>query len=84
MHPIRLMAQGGADLLAGLPSLGLISWLLALLGAVFWLWMLIDALVTERSTVEKILWFLVIFCLNFVGALIYFCARRVNGRGAPA
>jgi hypothetical protein len=38
--------------------------------------MLIDALVNEPTPNDKILWFLVIFFLHIVGALIYFFVRR--------
>ena len=54
----------------------LVVWLLVIVASVFWLWMLIDALVNEPTTNDKILWFLVIFFLHFVGALIYFIVRR--------
>ena len=54
----------------------LVFWTLALLASVFWIWMLVDALVNERTTEEKILWFLVVFFLHFIGALIYFFVRK--------
>ena len=38
--------------------------------------MLIDALINEPTTGEKLLWFLVIFFLNVLGAAIYFFVRR--------
>jgi hypothetical protein len=47
-----------------------------LAASVFWLWMLIDALTNEPTTNDKLLWFLVIFFLHFIGALIYFFVRR--------
>ena len=54
--------------------------MLALIASLFWLWMLIDALMNEPTTNEKILWFLVIFLLHLVGALVYFfAARRRSG-----
>ena len=57
---------------------------LALAASVFWLWMLIDALVNEPDTNQKILWFLVIFFLHFIGALVYFFVRRSKrGRASP-
>ena len=55
------------------------AFLFAIAASVFWLWMLIDALVNEPDTGQKILWFLVIFFLHFIGALIYFVVRR-SGR----
>jgi hypothetical protein len=38
--------------------------------------MLIDVVVSRRDTNEKILWFLVIFFLRIVGAIIYFAVAR--------
>jgi hypothetical protein len=49
---------------------------IALAATIFWLWMLIDALMSNMETDEKILWFLVIFFLHFIGALIYLFARK--------
>jgi hypothetical protein len=45
--------------------------------------MLIDALVSEPTTNDKILWFLVIFFLQIIGALIYFFVRRRARPAAP-
>ena len=42
----------------------------------FWLWMLVDALMNEPDTNQKILWFLVIFFLHFIGAIVYFAVRK--------
>jgi hypothetical protein len=50
--------------------------LLSLVATIFWIWMLIDALIHEPTTGEKLLWFLVIFFLHFIGALIYFVLRK--------
>ncbi len=49
--------------------------LLAILASIFWLWMLVDAIMNEQGT-DKIIWFLVIFFLHLLGALIYFFVRR--------
>ena len=78
MNYVALLAQddGGVDLLGGLLSLVCVFWFVGIALTVFWLWVLIDALVNERTTNEKILWFLVIFFLHFVGALIYLVVRR--------
>jgi len=73
-------ADGGAGLLAGLGAFIVIFWILAILTSLFWLWMLIDALMNEPTTNDKILWFLVIFFLHFIGALVYFFVRR-SARG---
>jgi hypothetical protein len=50
--------------------------LLGLIATIFWIWMIIDALIYEPTTGEKLLWFLVIFFLHFIGALIYFAVRK--------
>jgi phospholipase D-like protein len=62
--------------LGGLLSVMAVVWILALAATIFWLWMLIDVLISKRETNEKILWFLVVFFLHFLGALIYFCVAR--------
>jgi len=82
MYSILLLAQdsSGLDIFQGVLSIMLVFWAFAIVASVFWLWMLIDALVNERKTEEKLLWFLVIFLLHFVGALIYYFVRR-SGRG---
>jgi hypothetical protein len=68
---------------AGLGALGLVFMLIGLLLTVFWLWMLVSALMNEPTTGEKLLWFLVIFLLHFLGALIYYFMRH-SSRGRPA
>jgi hypothetical protein len=50
--------------------------ILGLIATIFWIWMIVDALIYEPTTGEKLLWFLVIFFLNFIGALIYFAVRK--------
>ena len=72
----------GGDVAGGLFGAMCVVWLLAGLASLFWLWMLIDALMNEPTTNEKILWFLVIFFLHLLGALIYFVVRK-RGRGGP-
>ncbi len=43
----------------------------------FWLWMLVEAATKEPSQGnDKIVWILVILFTHFIGALIYFLARR--------
>lgn len=50
---------------------------MALLGFIFWLWMLIDCLTNEPSEGnDKLVWVLVIFFGNFLGAILYFFIRR--------
>jgi hypothetical protein len=51
-------------------------WLLGLAATVFWIWMLVDVLVSNLPTNEKILWALVIIFTTIIGALIYFFVAR--------
>ena len=76
MSALLLLAQDEPALVGGLVSMMAVLWILGIAATVFWLWMLIDALTNERTTNDKILWFLVIFLLHFVGALVYFVVRR--------
>jgi hypothetical protein len=54
--------------------------LIGLVASIFWIWMLVDALLYEPTPMEKLLWFLVIFFLYLIGALIYFFVRRRQRR----
>jgi hypothetical protein len=54
----------------------IIESLIGLVAFIFWVWMLIDCLSSSRPTGEKVLWFLVIFFLNLLGALIYYFLGR--------
>jgi hypothetical protein len=40
----------------------------------FWLWMLIDCLANQSE--DKLVWFLVIFFLNLLGAFLYYLLAR--------
>lgn len=52
-----------------------VLWSLIALGlGVFWLWMLIDCLANQSE--DKLVWFLVIFFLNLLGAFLYFWLAR--------
>ena len=51
--------------------------LILLLCFIFWIWMLFDAITNSRlGSGEKIIWVLVVFFLNGLGALIYFLVGR--------
>ena len=55
----------------------LIPLVLGVLGTVFWIWMLVECLTKESSEGnDKIIWALVILLTHFLGALIYYIARR--------
>jgi hypothetical protein len=42
----------------------------------FWLWMLYDCFVHERSSRTMLFWLIIIFFTQFIGALLYFFVRR--------
>ena len=51
--------------------------LIVLLATVFWIWMLVDCATKEPSEGnDKIIWILVIVLVGWLGALIYYIARR--------
>lgn len=51
--------------------------LLTLLATIFWIWMLVNAIMNPRfSGVQRLIWVLVIFFTHFLGALIYFFVGR--------
>jgi hypothetical protein len=51
--------------------------LVALLGTIFWIWMLIDCATKEPSEGnDKIVWVAIILLTHLLGALIYYFARR--------
>jgi hypothetical protein len=70
--------DAGGAVAGGLLSMVCVFWAIGIIASIFWLWMLVDALINEPTTNEKILWFLVIFFLHILGALIYFFVRRTK------
>ena len=80
MQSINLIAQtsdGGGLLAGGVFMLFFVA--LGIAASIFWIWMLIDCLTGSFRPTEKLLWFLVIFFLHLLGALIYFFVAR-SGR----
>lgn len=53
--------------------------IIGILLSIFWIWMLIDCLTSSMPATEKVLWFLVIFFLHVLGAVIYYFVRRTGG-----
>jgi hypothetical protein len=50
---------------------------LALVGFVFWLWMLVDCATKESNEGNtKVVWILIILFANLVGAVVYWLVRR--------
>ncbi|HEY0906064.1 MAG TPA: PLDc N-terminal domain-containing protein [Methylophilus sp.] len=55
-------------------GMGLLGGLVALAACIFWFWMLIDCLASQSE--DKLVWFLVIFFLNLLGAILYYWLAR--------
>lgn len=53
---------------------GLVGCLVALGLTLFWGWMLVDCLANQSE--DKLVWFLVIFFLNLLGAFLYYLLAR--------
>ncbi|HEY4330104.1 MAG TPA: PLD nuclease N-terminal domain-containing protein [Phycisphaerae bacterium] len=81
LHVFLAQAAANGAAPAAFGGIILVVIILAILASIFWLWMLVDAIMNEPSGVEKIIWVLVILFLHLLGALIYFFARR-SGRSA--
>jgi|YNPNPStandDraft_1061719.scaffolds.fasta_scaffold00255_22 hypothetical protein len=73
------------ETMIGLFAMGEILFLLSfllilpvtLLCMAFWIWMLVDCALNEPSEGnDKLVWIIIILFANFIGALIYFLARR--------
>ena len=64
-------------------GLGIVGGIIGLLTTVFWLWMLIDAILSPRRGAEKIVWVLVVLFLHFLGALVYYFIGRGGARSGP-
>jgi hypothetical protein len=67
----------------------LVFFLLMFAGTIFWIWMIVDCVQNEPATGnDKIVWLLLLLFTHFVGAVIYFFARRGPRRrqlaGLPA
>jgi phosphate starvation-inducible membrane PsiE len=75
-------SAAASGLVGSLLALGVIFWVFAVAATIFWLWMLVDVVVSNKETNEKILWFLVIFFLHFLGAIVYFFAGRSTRAGS--
>jgi hypothetical protein len=44
----------------------------------FWIWMIVDCVTNEPPSNDKIVWVLIVIFLNWIGATVYFFARRRN------
>lgn len=65
-------------------GLGIVGGLIGILTSIFWLWMLIDAILNPRLRgVEKLVWVLVVLLLHVLGAVLYFFIGRGSGAVGP-
>ena len=72
--PLEILAAG-----VGGPEILVFLVFLLLLAAsfVFWIWMIVDCATKEPSTGnDKVVWIIIIVCMHFIGALVYYFARR--------
>jgi hypothetical protein len=77
MPIIPILADGGA-LIAGLGVTVMIFIIIGIVLSIFWIWMLIDCLMSNLPSTEKLIWFLVVFFLHILGALLYYFIGRPN------
>jgi len=77
-----LLAQNdpGAGAFALTGGLFIFVLIIGILTSIFWIWMLIDCLTSNKPAAEKIIWLLVIIFLHVLGALIYFIVGRGGKR----
>lgn len=55
----------------------LVIFSVAILGGIFWIWMIIDCATNEPSEGnDKVIWILVVILAGWIGAAIYYFVRR--------
>lgn len=58
-------------------AMGIFSFLIGMVCFVLWIWALVDIIKSQfKDDVTKLIWFLVVFFLPFVGLLLYIFAGR--------
>ena len=57
-------------------NMGAIFFLIYLACLAFWLWMLIDVLMSRHNTGTKVLWVLLMIFLPMLGSILYFFLAR--------
>ncbi len=71
------IAQSSSSVSVMAPVLLLVFLAIGLMSIAFWVWMLVDCIQNEPSEGnDKIVWVVVIALTGWIGALIYFFARR--------
>ncbi|MGC8541391.1 MAG: PLDc N-terminal domain-containing protein [Phycisphaerae bacterium] len=56
--------------------MGVIFGLISLACFIFWLWMLIDLLISRHAVATKILWVILMLFLPLLGSILYFFLAR--------
>ncbi len=82
MQILPLLAANGPVIFAG--TIWLVMVAVIILASVFWLWMLVDCLMSRLPSTEKLIWVLVIFFLHIIGAVLYFIIARPGGTARVA
>lgn len=58
-------------------AMGILSFLIGIVCFILWIWALIDIIKSQfKDDITKLIWFLVVFFLPFVGFLLYVFAGR--------
>lgn len=87
MDSLLLLAQQADDVSGGVllggGAIMIVALIFLLLGAILWIWALIDAIQNPAlSNNERIVWILVILLTNWLGAVIYLLiGRNRSGTG---
>lgn len=68
-----------ADPFIFIAGFGLIGILLAVASTLFWIWMLVDAIINPTlRDMEKLIWVAVVLFTHFLGAVLYFLLVRAQ------
>ena len=60
-------------------AMGAFGFLIAILGTIFWLWLLVDCIQRKlKSDNEKIVWVIILILLGLLGAILYYFVVKVN------
>ncbi|MEK6951550.1 MAG: PLDc N-terminal domain-containing protein [Nanoarchaeota archaeon] len=67
----------------GMMGIGLGGVLIFILFAIFWIWMLVDAVTRKfKSDIEKVVWVLVIIFTHIIGAVIYYLVVKLRSKNS--
>ncbi len=77
MSVLPVLAANGPLIFAG--TIWLVILGVIIVASIFWLWMLVDCLMSTLPSTEKVVWILVIVFLHVVGALLYFFIGKRGG-----